>query len=84
MGVGRVAYAALLRKSIGKPRILLVVRNARRLSEDLQNPFHIIFRDVFQLPPEHCYGAAILMVDQDELTASFSFEHWRKYNRCAC
>jgi len=33
------AYAALLRKSIGKPRILLVVQNARRIAEDKQNPF---------------------------------------------
>jgi hypothetical protein len=63
------AYAALLRKSIGKPRILLVIRNGERVAKVEQNPFRVIYLDVFQLPPELSYRAAILPADQDELTA---------------
>ena len=63
------AYAALLRKSIGKPRILLVVWNAERIARDQQNPFRVIYNDVFYLPPELCDGAAILPADHGELTA---------------
>jgi hypothetical protein len=59
------AYAALLRKSIGKPRILLVVRNAKRIAKDENNPIRRIYLDVFQLPPARCLGAAILPVDDD-------------------
>ena len=60
------AYAALLRKSIGKPRILLVVRNIERIAKDRQNPIQLIYLDVFQLPPARCFGAAILPVDDDQ------------------
>lgn len=56
------AYAALLRKSIGKPRILLIVQNARRIAEDNQNPVQLIYLDVFRLPPDHCFGAVILPI----------------------
>lgn len=59
------AYAALLRKSIGKPHILLVVHNAQRIAGDKQNPVHLIYLDVFQLPPASCFGAAILPIDGD-------------------
>lgn len=59
------AYAALLRKSIGKPRILLVLQNAQRIAEDKQNPVRRVYLDVFQLPPSRCFGAAILPVDDD-------------------
>ena len=62
------AYAALLRKSIGKPRILLVVRNAEGLSRLQKGPFGVIYRDVFQLPSELCRGAGILVVGEDGLT----------------
>lgn len=51
------AYAALLRKSIGKPRILLVVRNLQKIAKDQQNPFHVIYRDVFQLPYALLWGS---------------------------
>lgn len=67
--LGESAYAALLRKSIGKPRILLVVRNVDGVAKAPQNPFRIIYLDVFHLPPERCYGAAILPADHGELTA---------------
>ena len=59
------AYAANLRKNIGKPRILLVVQNAQRIAEDKQNPIQLLYLDVFQLPPAICFGAAILPVDGD-------------------
>jgi TIR domain len=61
------AYAALLRKSIGKPRILLVIRNVERIAKDQQNPFHAIFLDVFQLPSTCYYGVAILPIDKEHL-----------------
>lgn len=63
------AYAALLRKDIGKPRILLLVRNTQRIAQDQQNPFHLTYLDVFRLPPECCYGARILSADDNKLTA---------------
>jgi hypothetical protein len=63
------AYAASLRMSIGKPRILLVVRNVQRIAQDQQNPFHVTYLDVFQLPTARCYGAGILSADHGMLTA---------------
>jgi TIR domain len=63
------AYAALLRKSIGKPRILLVVRNIEGIAKNQENPFHVIYLDMFQLPPARCHGAAILDVGHEKLTA---------------
>jgi hypothetical protein len=68
------AYATLLRKSIGKPRIMLVVRNIKRISADQMNPFHVIYRDLFQLPPEYCYGASILAVNDVPLTEECFFQ----------
>lgn len=62
------AYAALLRKSIGKPRILLVIRNVQALARDQQSPFQLIYRDVFQMPDHLRHGAAILPADDDTLT----------------
>lgn len=62
------AYAALLRKSIGKPRILLVVKNLKNIEEDEQNPFRAMYLDVFQLPPRLRYGAAVLSVDTGAVT----------------
>jgi hypothetical protein len=62
------AYAALLRKNIGKPNILIIVRNTEALSRLRRSPFGLIYRDVFQLPPARCYGAAILVIGGDELT----------------
>ncbi|MCK4792690.1 MAG: toll/interleukin-1 receptor domain-containing protein [Desulfobacteraceae bacterium] len=59
------AYAALLRKSIGKPRILLLIRNVKRIAKDQANPMHLIYLDVFQLPPSRCFGAGILPIEDD-------------------
>ncbi len=67
-------YATLLRKSIGKPRILLVVRNLQSIATNEKNVFRIIYLDIFQLPPAHCYGAAILSVDDDHLTEEKFFK----------
>lgn len=63
------AYAALLRKSIGKPRILVVVRKTKGLAKLEQGPFGALYMDLFQLPPELCVGAGMLIVDHDELSA---------------
>jgi len=63
------AYATLLRKSIGKPRLLLVARTNEGLVRLQQGPFGVIYMDMFQLPPERCPGAAILIADDDKLTA---------------
>ncbi|MFZ4802651.1 MAG: toll/interleukin-1 receptor domain-containing protein [Chlorobium sp.] len=68
------AYAAQLRKKIGKPRILLVVRNVQGIAKDQQNPFHIIYRDMFQGSLAHCYGIRILSVDIEELTAELFWQ----------
>jgi hypothetical protein len=62
------AYAALLRKSIGKPRILLVVRNETGLAGLQKGPFGVLYTDLFQLRPEFCLGAAILIADHAELS----------------
>jgi len=62
------AYAGLLRKRIGKPRILLVARNAEGLAKLQRGPFGALYRDLFQLPPELCLGAGILCADHDELS----------------
>lgn len=63
------AYATMLRKNIGKPRILLVVRNAEGLSRLQNGPFGVIYMDVMQLPPELCLGAGILVGDHDGFSA---------------
>lgn len=62
------AYAATLRKSIGKPRILLVVRNAAGLSGLQRGPFGTLYRDLFELRSGSCPGAAILVAEQSELS----------------
>jgi len=62
------AYAALLRKSIGKPRILLIVHKIHRIAETQLHPFRLLYLDVFQLPAANCYGAAILPVGPDQLS----------------
>jgi hypothetical protein len=58
-------YAALLRKSVGKPRIILIVQNVQRIVEDKQNPINSIYLDVFKHSPAHFMGATILSVDCD-------------------
>lgn len=65
-------YAAQLRKSIGKPRILLLVYNAQKIIKDRQNPIHLTYLDVFQLSP-YCWGAAILPVDAEHELTEQSF-----------
>jgi len=59
--VAESAYAALLRKNVGKPRILIVVRNAEGITKLQHGPFGMVYRDIFQLPRGgFCVGAAIL------------------------
>jgi hypothetical protein len=67
------AYAVLLRKIIGKPRILMVVRNAAQLARLRRSAFGVLYADVFHLPPERCFGASILVLGQDELTDELIF-----------
>ena len=55
------AYAAMLRKSIGKPRILLIVRNAEELVTLRRGPSGTLFMDLFDLPPDLCDGGGILI-----------------------
>lgn len=62
------AYAALLRKSIGKPRILLLIKNVQKIAQNPQNPFHTNYRDLFEMPGAQCYGAGILSTVQGNLT----------------
>lgn len=61
------AYAALLRKNIGKPRILLLIKDAQKISQDKQNPFYLNYRDLFELPDSYFPGAAILSIDKETL-----------------
>lgn len=63
------AYAVLLRKRIGKPRILLIARNAKGLAELRQSALGILYLDLFQLPPELQFGAGILLAEEDGLSA---------------
>ena len=63
------AYAALLRKDIGKPRILLVVKNLQDITKNKQNPFHLNYLDLFNIPKEYCYGIGILSTDDNDLSA---------------
>ncbi len=62
------AYAALLRKSLGKPRIILVIRNSERFLRDRQNPFHVVYTDLFEMPPELCFGAGVISADHQHLS----------------
>jgi hypothetical protein len=62
------AYAALLRKSIGKPRILLLIKNVKKIAQDPQNHFHINYRDLFEMPGARFYGAGILPAVESNLT----------------
>jgi hypothetical protein len=63
------AYAASLRKNIGKPQILLVIKNLQMIAQDKQNPFHLNYLDLFNMPSEYCYGAGILSTDNNNLSA---------------
>ncbi|MBN2684291.1 MAG: toll/interleukin-1 receptor domain-containing protein [Pontiellaceae bacterium] len=58
------AYASLLRKSIGKPKTLLIINNPDQISTNRQNPFRRIYADVFECPPGQCFGASVLPVDE--------------------
>jgi hypothetical protein len=65
-------YAALLRKNIGKPRILLVFKNLQKITQNKQNPFYLNYLDLFNMPKEYCFGAGILSTDNNSLsTESF-------------
>jgi hypothetical protein len=61
------AYAAILRKNIGKPRILLVIKNIQKITQDKQNPFHLNYLDLFDMPNEYLNGARILSTDNNVL-----------------
>lgn len=52
-------HAATLRKNVGKPRILLVIRDPSRLA---RGPFGRIYHDVFTLPEAHHPGIHLLEV----------------------
>jgi len=69
------AYAAQLRKSIGKPRILLVVRHVKRIVEDEKSPLRRLYLDVLHLSPPCCPGAATLPVDDDRQLTEERFLH---------
>lgn len=62
------AYAALLRKSIGRPRILLVARDTDGLATLQRGPFGVVYMDLFQLPPDRCVGAGALSAEGGELS----------------
>jgi hypothetical protein len=68
------AYAALLRKKLGKPNIILVIKNAYSLEVLLHGEFGMIYKDVFQLPLSSQYGVAIVGSSRDEFSAQVLFE----------
>ncbi len=71
------AYAALLRKSIGKPRILLVIRSAQGIAKDKENPIHRTYLDVFQCHPGCCFGAAMVPLGaEDQFTEEIFLKAW--------
>jgi hypothetical protein len=59
------AYAATLRKNLGKPRILLVLRNPARLA---CGPFGHIYQDLFTLQEAHRPGIHLLEVPPEGLS----------------
>jgi len=63
------AYVALLRKNIGKPRILLLVKNLQKITQNKQNPFYLNYLDLFNMPKEYCYGTGILSTENYALSA---------------
>lgn len=70
--------AALLRKSIGHPQILIVVRSGDALDLLKTGPFGILYQDVFGLPPERRPGAAILVAENTRVSTQAivrEFEH---------
>ncbi len=58
------AYASLLRKSIGKPLTLLVIKNPDQIVQNGANPFRRVYADVFECPPGQSFGASVLPVDE--------------------
>jgi hypothetical protein len=58
-------HAATLRKNVGKPRILLVVRNSARL---VRGPFGRIYHDLFTRPEAHHPGIHLLEVPPEGLS----------------
>jgi hypothetical protein len=61
--LGESAYAAILRKSVGKPRILVVARNAAGVISLQRGPFGLIYREVFELGSS-CLGATVLTTER--------------------
>ena len=61
-------YAAMLRKSIGKPRTLVIIRNTEQLDALRRGPFGILFKDLFDFRHEIREGGTILIVGDDELS----------------
>ena len=58
-------YAATLRKKLGKPRILLALRDPARLA---RGPFGRIYQDLFTLPEAHHPGIHLLEVPPEGLS----------------
>jgi hypothetical protein len=61
-------YAAMLRKSIGKPRILVVIPSTEQLDLLREGPFGILFRDLFDFRHAIRDGGSILIAGNDELS----------------
>ena len=60
-------HAASLRKSIGKPRILVIVRDAAQFDMLRDGPFGTLFMDLFDPRGVHD-GGGILIAGDDELS----------------
>jgi len=55
------AYAAMLRKSIGKPKILLVLKSTQGIEKIQKGEFGSLYHDIFWIPPAMKFGAGILV-----------------------
>jgi hypothetical protein len=61
-------YAAMLRKSIGKPHILVIVPSTEQLDLLRRGPFGVLFRDLFDFRHVIRDGGTIVIVEDDELS----------------
>ncbi len=55
------AYAVLLRKSVGKPRTLLIVPSDKGVQKLHSGPIGLLYRDLFQLGPGNAPGVGLLV-----------------------
>lgn len=64
-------YAALLRKNVAKPRILLVFQNIESKDKIKNSPYGYLYKDIFEIP-EHLQigsGMVITFTDDKNVTA---------------